>query len=487
MTRATESLDPADLQEFRELSHRMVDEMIDHLATIREQPSWRSMPHSVRGAFDDPLPHEGEGEEATYERFVRDVMPYPNGNIHPRFWGWVHGNGTMLGMMADMLSSGINPHLAGYDQAPKLVEFQVIEWMRELMGFPSSTSGLLVSGGTMASVTALAIARNSKAGYDVRELGLQCGQPFLTLYGSTETHNWAKKASEFLGLGSSAFRQIRVDDRYRIDLDHLASTVAEDRAAGHRPFFVIGTAGTVNTGATDDLPALADFCEREGLWLHIDGAFGALAKASPELAPIVEGMERADSVGFDLHKWMYLPFDIACVLVRDGHLMQESFAQSASYLANISRGVVAGGFPFAERGIELSRSFKALKAWMNLHAYGIDKIGRIIYQNVLQARYLGERAEADESLELLAPVDLNVVCFRFVAPGLSEKVLNDVNEEILIRLQEKGIATPSSTVLQGRFAIRCAVCNHRSTFEDFDLVADSVVSLGRDILAESSR
>lgn len=478
MARPTESLDPEDLKEFRELAHRMVDDMVDHLSTIRDQPAWRRMPDSVRDAFGDPLPREGEGEEAAYGRFIRDVLPYPNGNIHPRFFGWVHGNGTMLGMMADMLSSGINPHLAGYDQAPKLVEFQVIEWMRELMGFPESASGLLVSGGTMASVTALAIARNAKTGYDVRAEGLQSGHPMLTLYGSTETHNWAKKASEFLGLGSSAFRQIAVDDRYRIDLEHLKQSVKEDRDKGHRPFFVIGTAGTVNTGATDDLPALADFCEEEGLWLHIDGAFGALAKASPELANIVVGLERADSVGFDLHKWMYLPFDIACVLVRDGRLMNESFSQSASYLANISRGVAAGGFPLADRGIELSRSFKALKAWMNLRAYGIEKIGRIIHQNVLQARYLGERAEADEHLELLAPVDLNVVCFRFTAPGLD---LNAINEEILIRLQEQGIATPSSTVLQGRFAIRCAVCNHRSVFEDFDLLADSVVRIGKEI------
>lgn len=470
----SESLDPQNLEEFRALSHRMVDEMIDHLATVREQPVWRSMPDSVRGAFDDPMPHEGEGEQAAYERFVRDVLPYPNGNIHPRFWGWVHGNGTMLGMMADMLASGINPHLAGYDQAPKLVEFQVIEWMRELMGFPESASGLLVSGGTMASVTALAIARNTRAGYDVREQGLQSGGPYLTLYGSTETHNWAKKASEFLGFGSAAFRKIRVDERYRIDLEDLKRAVDEDRAKGHRPFFVIGTAGTVNTGATDDLPALADYCEKEDLWLHVDGAFGALAKASPELRDIVKGLERADSVGFDLHKWMYLPFDIACVLVRDGHTMTESFSQSASYLAKISRGVAAGGFPLAERGIELSRSFKALKAWMNLRAYGIDKIGRIIYQNVEQARYLAELVQADPHLELLAPVDLNIVCFRY-------KASDEVNQEILMRLQEQGIATPSSTVLEDRFAIRCAVCNHRSVLEDFDLLVESVVRLGREI------
>jgi len=461
----------------------MVDEMIDHLATVRDRPAWQSMPGSVREAFGEGIPLEGEGERAAYERFVKDVMPYPNGNIHPRFFGWVHGNGTMLGMMADMLSSGINPHLAGYDQAPKLVEFEVIEWMRQLMEFPESASGLLVSGGTMASVTALAIARNAKAGFDMREKGLQGSGPYMTLYGSTETHNWAKKASEFLGLGSAAFRQIKVDERYRIDLDDLKRAVAEDRAKGHRPFFVIGTAGTVNTGATDDLPALADFCEKEDLWLHIDGAFGALAKASPEIAGLVKGLERADSVGFDLHKWMYLPFDIACVLVRDGRLMTDTFSQSASYLAQISRGVAAGGFSLAERGIELSRSFKALKAWMNLRAYGISKIGRIIYQNVLQARYLAERVEADAHLELLAPVDLNIVCYRFVAPGLDEGELNRVNEKILIRLQEQGIAIPSSTVLQGRFAIRCAVCNHRSQYEDFDILVDETIRIGREVVA----
>lgn len=475
-----ESFDPADWHAFAALARRMVDETLEHLSTLHRQPAWRPMPPEVRGSFGAPVPREGVGDEAAYEDFVRLVRPYTNGNLHPRFSGWVQGNGTPMGMMADMLAAAINPHMAGFDQAPAQVEHEVLRWLAGLMGMPGA-SGLLVSGGTMASTVGLAVARHARAGFDVREEGLQGGRPRMTFYGSAETHGWAKKAAELLGLGHRSFRRIEVDGERRIRMDALRDAVRRDRDKGLHPFCVLGTAGTVNTGATDPLDALADFCAEEGLWFHVDGAFGALAYLSERLRPRLAGMERADSLGFDLHKWGYLPFECACVLVRDADAHRAAFSVTGAYLAVAERGVIAGGLPFAERGVELTRGFKALKVWMSLRAYGVDKLVRLIEQNVDQAAYLAERVRAHPELELLAPVPLNVVCFRF--RGADGERLNAINEEVLLRLQEDGIAIPSSTVLEGRFALRAANTNHRTRRADLDALVDAAARIGREVAA----
>jgi glutamate/tyrosine decarboxylase-like PLP-dependent enzyme len=383
----------------------------------------------------------------------------------------------------------LNPHLAGFDQAPTLVEHQVVRWLAELMGFPAAASGLMVTGGSMANILGLAVARHhalERIGINVREDGLQGARtdrtaPRLICYGSTEVHGWAQKALELLGLGSRSLRLIPVDDDYRMNVRLLKAAVARDRAAGALPCCIIGTAGTVNTGATDDLSALAQFCRDEGLWFHVDGAFGALLQLSQKLRDKVEGIELADSLGFDLHKWGYLPFECACLLVRDPELHRAAFRISASYLGEARRGAVAGGFPFADRGVDLTRGFKALKVWLSFKAHGVKALARLIEQNVTQAQYLANLIEAHPELQLLAPVPLNVVCFRYAQPGSSEADLNALNEEILLRLQESGLALPSATVLRGQYAIRCANVNHRSRRSDFALLVDAVVNLGRKI------
>jgi aromatic-L-amino-acid/L-tryptophan decarboxylase len=476
------TLDPADWDSFRRLAHQMVDDMVVHLRTLRDQPAWQPMPHEARQHLEEPLPREGQGAEPTYQAFLEHVLPYTNGNRHPRFFGWVQGNGTPLGMMADMLAAGINPHLAGFNQAPALVESQVLRWLTELMGFPDSASGVLALGGTMANLLGLAVARHAKAGFDVRELGLQHGGPRLVVYTSTQTHGWSTKAVELLGLGRRSLRLIPVDEAFRMDLGALREAIAEDRREGLQPLCVIGNAGTVNTGATDDLTGIAALCREEGLWFHVDGAFGALLRMSEKLRPLVSGLEQADSLAFDLHKWMYQPFDVACVLVREAEVHRAAFASSASYLAALERGVSAGGLPFADRGIDLTRGFRALKVWMALKAHGLELFARLIEQNVDQARYLAERVAAHPELELLAPVPLNIVCFRFKREGVEEDTLNRVNQELLLRLQESGLAVPSSTVLGGRFALRCCFVNHRTRFEDIDALLESTVRTGRQIL-----
>lgn len=475
-----ETLDPQSWDEIRELGHRMLDDMLDYLSTVEERPVWQPVPGEVRRHFETPLPREPQGPEAAYRDFKQWVLPYPMGNIHPRFWGWVNGTGTAVGVLAELLAATVNPNAAGFDHAATYVEEQVLGWCKELLGFPREAGGLLVSGGSMANLLGLAVARNARAGFDVRRCGVARG-PGLTVYASSETHSSVVKAVELLGLGGEALRRVPVGADWTVDTAALAALVEHDRLRGLRPLAVVGNAGTVNTGAVDDLEALAELCHREGLWFHVDGAFGALAAASPKLRPLVAGLEKADSLAFDLHKWMYVPYDAGCVLIRDAEAHRRAFELTPAYLDRVDGGLAAVPPYFSFRGMELSRGFRALKVWMSLKAEGADRYARIIRQNVEQARHLAALVEASPVLELLAPVPLNVVCFRFVEPGAEEGELDDRNRRILVRLQESGVAVPSSTVLDGRYALRVAITNHRTRRRDLDLLAAEVVRLGREL------
>ena len=484
MSGAEETLDPEDWEELRTLGHRMVDDMLEYLRNVRERPVWQPIPSRVRAGFRSPLPRAPQKVSEVYRDFRENVLPYPTGNIHPRFWGWVIGTGTPFGMLAELLAAGMNPNCGGFDQSATLVERQVIEWLKEMLGYPGEASGLLVNGGSMANLVGLAVARRAKGTADVQEKGLQSVSPRMTLYASEETHSSVFKALELLGLGSESLRRVAVHDDYSVDLEALRGAIAADKDSGLHPFCVIGNAGTINTGACDDLGGLADLCKEENLWLHVDGAFGALAALVPGLQSLVRGMDRADSLAFDLHKWMYMPYDVGCTLVRDEAIHRETFSLVPSYLARAERGISAGPTPFNAYGVELSRDFKALKVWMSLKEHGVDKYARLVEQNVEQARYLARLVESSRELELMAPVPLNVVCFRFAAPTLAESSLNQLNEEILIRLQESGTAVVGPTKLHGKFCLRAAITNHRSRWEDFDVLVREVITLGRAVLEE---
>lgn len=482
---AEESLDPQDWEAMRTLGHRMVDDMINHLQTIREQPVWRHASEQVKAHFRSPVPQYPQLAEEIYAEFLEKVLPYPIGNTHPRFWGWVFGTGTVLGAYADFLSAVMNTNSGDFDHHSAIhVETQVLNWFKEMMGYPESASGFLTSGCSVANLIGLAVARNAKAGFDLRAQGLQGATGRLVLYASREIHSSVQKSVELLGLGSEAIRRIGVDERFRIDLEELRRAIAQDREAGYHPFCVVGAAGTVNTGATDDLQALADICQEEELWFHVDGAFGAWTVLAPREKHQVAGMDRADSLAFDLHKWMYMPFEIGCILVRHREEHHKTFALHPEYLQREieGRGLTGGDLPWlTEYDFHLSRSFRALKAWMSLKEHGSLKYGRLIQQNIDQARYLGGLVEAKPELELVAPVDLNVVCFRFVRADLDEAGLDALNKEILVELQERGIAVPSGTTIRGKFVIRVAHTNHRTRREDFELLVDEVVRLGRDL------
>ena len=478
------SLDPDDWDATRALGHRMLDDIIEQTRTVRDRPVWRSVPDDIKASIDEPLPREGQPLEQVYEQFLTDILPYPTGNQHPRFFGWVMGNGTITGMLADMLASGMNPHLAGYDQSASLVEKQVIAWLAELMSFPPEAGGLLVSGATMANINGLTVARNSQVaaltGFDVREHGLgHPDAPRLTLYGSDQIHSWVYKACETMGMGRQAFRAIATDDDWRIDIDAARSRIQADIDAGLHPFCLIATVGTVSTGAIDGMPAMRALADEFGLWLHVDGAFGSLAALAPDASALVAGQALADSIAFDLHKWGYMPFEAACILVRDGTSQTDTYSSQASYLNGMTGGIAVGITDLADRGLQLSRGFRALKVWMSLKEQGSERLGRMIQQNIDQAHHLEALIRQRPELEVISGATLNIVCLRYRAEGYDEDALNQLNKDILVAVQESGIAVPSQGIINGRFAIRVCITNHRTIRDDLTILLDAITKEGR--------
>jgi len=479
------SLDPEDWESFRRLGHEAFDELVDYLRDVGDRPVWQPLPDAARSLFRESLPEQGAGDVETFEAVRRHVLPYPTGNVHPRFWSWVGGTGTPTQLIADMVISAMNSCTLGFDEAASShVELQLIDWLKEMLGYASEASGLLVSGGSMANLVGLAVARTRAAGYDVRGHGVDPAEhPRLVYYASTETHSSVRKGIEVLGLGAESLRSIPVTADHTIDLDALAAAVREDRAAGRKPACIVANAGTVNTGAMDPLEALADLADAEDLWLHVDGAFGAFVRLSPRYRHLAAGLERADSVAFDLHKWLYVQYNCGGVLVRDAKLHRGTFSVLPSYLRKLERGLASGPLNFSEYGVQLSRSFHALRAWMALRSAGRARYARQIEQNIEQAAWLSGLVDRHSALERLAPTALNIVNFRYYDATLDASRLDALNVDILMELQERGIAAPSSTELGGRFSIRVANCNHRSRREDFRALVEAVASLGAELRA----
>jgi len=475
------NLDPEDWDTFRRDSHRALDDMIDHLAAIRRRKVWQPAPPEVRDYFRQRLHDQPKSLAATLVDFDALIRPYANGNDHPLFMGWVHGAGTPVGMIAEMLAAGLNANCGGRNHIGLDVERQIATWAAQMFGFPSDASGLFVTGTSLANLIALLVARHAALGEEVRPGGLREANAQLTVYASTEAHGCIITATEIAGIGSRYLRRIPVDRRGAMNPEALVAAIEADRAAGLRPFMVVGTAGTVNTGSFDDLITLADVCASRRTWFHVDGAFGALCALAPQMRSLIAGIERADSIAFDFHKWTHVPYDAGFVLVRDADLHRRTFVNPAAYLHRASTGLAAGEVWPCDLGPDLSRGFRALKTWFTFRVFGAAHIGACIAHTCRLARYLEAQLSRSEIFELRAPVVLNIVCF-----GLRMFDDDDLIKSIVCDLHERGAAAPSTTVIEGRTVIRAAIVNHRTTTADIDALIEALATSAMRVMASRS-
>jgi aromatic-L-amino-acid decarboxylase len=477
---------PAD--EIKRFGYQVVDLIAGYLTELPEHPVWQPYPAELaQSLLLEPAPRTGEEAGALLAEFATRIAPYPFGNGHPRYFAWVNSPPAIMGIFAEALAAAMNPSCAGGNHAAVYLERQVIRWFKELFGFPDPAMGLLVSGGSMATLTALAVARQSHtgAGINPRVDGLQQGGSRLLIYRSDQAHSCVQKSVELLGIGSNNLRTIPVDQDYRLDVARLEATIVSDTAAGHRPLAVIASAGTTNTGAIDPLREIAEVCRRHGLWLHVDGAYGALALLSPRYQAELAPLALADSLAFDPHKWMSVPYEAGLVLVRDAEALRATFSLIPEYLRidAESEDGVHGPPWFSEYGFLQTRGFLALKVWMALKHSGLAGYTRAVEHDLALAEHLVARVAASPLLELAAPPSLSTVCFRYVPAALDGDDLqrNQLNQGLLQRVQQSGEAFLSSTTLSGRLVLRACIVNYRSTRADIDRMVDAVLAAGESL------
>jgi aromatic-L-amino-acid/L-tryptophan decarboxylase len=482
-----------DPEAFRALGYRAVDLAAEYLATIRDRPVFTPMSEEQRAALRDAsLSETGEAATDLIDGVAREIFRFPMGNGHPRFFGWINSPPAPIGAVAEFLASVSGPSCAGGDHAAIYMEKAAVSWLMDLVGFPSEGSmGLLVSGGSMASLTGLAAAREwvtTREGWSARESGLWSQANPLTLYVSTEGHTTIRKAAHLLGLGEASVRLVPVDRAYGMDVEALRAAIGADRGSGHRPFCVVASAGTAGTGAIDPIDAIADLCEDEDLWLHVDGAYGGIGVVDPSVAPLYAGMERADSVAIDPHKWLSVPVECGCVLVRDGSLLRETFSLVPPYVLT-EEGKGIGGPPwFSEFGFHQTRGFRALKLWMVLRQLGRDGVRAHVARSNQLARRLAALVRAASDFELTTPVSLSIVCFRYVPVGWegSDGELSDLNQAIMYDVQESGEAFLTSTVIDGQLSLRACVLHFGTTEGDLVALLDAVRSSARRVMGRES-
>jgi aromatic-L-amino-acid decarboxylase len=470
-------LDPEDWDAFRTASHRALDGMIDHLMGVRDRKVWQQAPASVREHFRANLPEVPQALDDVLDDFENLIKPYATGNTHPLFMGWVHGAGTPVGMLAEMLAAGLNANCGGRNHIGIDVEKQIALWAAQAFGFPEDASGIFVTGTSVANLIAILIARSTATIGGLEDHGLHSHPSQLVAYTSAQAHGCITRAIEVAGVGARYLRLIPADSGGRMQIEDLRKAIADDRARGLQPFVVVGTAGTVDTGAIDDLNAIADTCKNEGTWFHVDGAFGALCALAPNLRTLIGGIERADSIAFDFHKWAHVPYDAGFVLVRDPAAHRRGFGSSEAYLRRSPSGLAAGEIWPCDLGVDLSRGFRALKTWFTFRVFGSEKIGECIENTCRLAQYLEKRLIETDLFEMRAPVTLNIVCF-----GLKVSFDGALNELIVCELHDRGVAAPSTTEIGGRKVIRAAIVNHRTHQADIDVFVEALKSAALKVL-----
>jgi len=478
-----------DAATFRDLGHRLVDQLARSLEAVPDGPVTRDeSPSAVRRALDlsGPLPETGIAPATLLEETTRLLFEHSLFNAHPRFFGYVTAPPAPIGVLGDLLAAAVNANVGAWALAPAAteIEAQTVRWIAEFIGFPRDCGGLLVSGGNMANLVCLLAARAAAAGWDVRGEGVGGGAGTrLRVYASTETHTWIQKAADLTGLGTAAIRWIPTDRGLRMDVAALRRQIEADRAAGEVPCLVVGTAGSVSTGAVDPLREMAAMCRELGVWFHVDGAYGGFAAAVPDAPDDLRGLAEADSVAVDPHKWLYAPLEAGCALVRDPERLRAAFAYHPPYYHFDERAT-----NYLDYGPQNSRGFRALKVWLALRQAGAGGYRAMIADDMRLARAMAEAVRHRDDLELVTQ-DLSITTFRYVPPDLRVRVgdedverhLDAVNRELLDRLQRGGEAFVSNAVIANRYVLRACIVNFHTTQADVEATLEVVRRLGAEV------
>ena len=471
-------------RQFRAIGYQLIDRIAGLLDSLPERPvSPGKSASEVRQVLEAErsLPRYGDDPAKVISRAADLLFEHSLFNGHPRFWGYITSSAAPIGALGELLAAAVNPNVGAWLLSPMAseIEAQTIRWVAELLNFPSTCGGLFVSGGNMANLVCFLAARQAKAGYNVRVEGMNGSR--LRVYCSKEAHTWVQKAADICGLGTDAIRWVSTDDNQRLDTENLKEQIAADMASGDKPFLVIGTAGSVSTGAIDPLPEIAAICRHFDLWFHVDGAYGGFAAMLPDAPPALAGLCEADSVAVDPHKWLYAPLEAGCALVRNHERLRDAFAYHPPYY---HFGVEA--INYFDLGPQNSRGFRALKVWLALQQIGRDGYVQLLSDDIRLSQELFERIPQHGELEAMTQ-SLSIATFRFVPSDLrnrsdqTEHYLNDLNSELLTRLQSSGEAYVSNAMIDGRFALRACIVNFRTSLADVDALLPIVVRIGREV------
>jgi aromatic-L-amino-acid decarboxylase len=477
------SLDISE-QALRELSEKATALVLEYFSQVNEL---RVFPETSSGAtvrrLGDQLPVDGD----RIERILNDCRAIFDGSRHngqPRFFGYVASPATAPGAFADLITSTLNANVTAWRSSPAAAEVEqlVVRWLGSLVGFSDAAHGLLTSGGSLANLTAILIAQRSQSEVDISRAGLWNTSPKQTLYASDQIHMSIPKAADILGIGRNQVRLVPTDKNFRISRSSLRRSIQQDLKDGLKPFCIVGSAGTVNTGAVDPLNGIADVAEEFGLWFHVDGAYGAFAFMDERKRKLFNGIERADSLSLDPHKWLYTPIDAGCLLLRDESRARKAFSANEADYIKIHEQNKEESFAFWDYGVELSRRFRALKIWMTLRYFGSRRIAAAIAEDIALAHYLAKQITAAEDFELLAPVELSICCFRYLpkkfrktsANSGAEATLDEINTRLMQAVQRSGDAYLSNATVNGKFALRACITNFRTTRADIDLTLDVI-------------
>ena len=473
---------------FRAIGHDLVDRIASLLESIPARPVTRDeSPSTIREALglDAALPQQGEDPAALIDAAARLIADHSLFNGHPRFFGYITSSPAPIGILGDFLAAALNPNVGGWLLSPAAteIETQTVRWIAELVGYPSDCGGLLVSGGNMANIVCFLAARAAGAGWDVRADGVSGGsRPALRCYGSAETHTWIQKAADISGLGTAGIRWIPTDDRQRMDVGALARQLAADKAAGDLPFIVVGTAGSVSTGAVDPLDAIAALCRELGVWFHVDGAYGGFAAALEDAPADLRALSEADSVAVDPHKWLYAPLEAGCALVRDRELLKRAFSYHPPYYHFAEQGT-----NYVDFGPQNSRGFRALKVWLALRHAGASGYRQMIARDIALSRAMAAAVAAHPELELVTQA-LSITTFRYVPADLrgdaseaAASYLDTLNRTLLDTLQRRGELFVSNAVVNNRYVLRACIVNINTTREDVEGVPEIVARVGGEV------